>query len=175
MHGEDPFVGLTLNTMEETPPYARGRHTPIAEEIISWRNTPVCTGKTLSKSNRGSQIRKHPRMHGEDAPCHQVRRALWETPPYARGRHTALATGYRSKGNTPVCTGKTDRLLQSPVSAEKHPRMHGEDRVLRWILTQTQETPPYARGRQQHYAKKTKIHTTYSYVLNSFLQKFFCY
>ncbi len=70
-------------------------------------------------------------MHGEDLSKNLSKNYDLETPPYARGRHPTTCSTARPSRNTPVCTGKTLQRAPDRFGAEKHPRMHGEDKTSR--------------------------------------------
>ena len=75
-------------------------------------------------------------------------RAKAETPPLARGRRNTREIHAYNLGNTPACAGKTIHVACRDDSAEKHPRLRGEDTVKRKIVRRHKETPPLARGRR---------------------------
>ncbi len=66
MHGENYVPAKKQIENLETPPYARGKLPGMVVNVANLRNTPVCTGKTLSNQVCLTKSGKHPRMHGEN-------------------------------------------------------------------------------------------------------------
>ena len=137
MHGEDGNNSLLALNLQETPPYARGRHAKYLKGDLDEGNTPVCTGKTQVIEVDTLPDKKHPRMHGEDDIEGLEPSLIRETPPYARGRLGHIHDEVICLRNTPVCTGKTNWLRSNRARSEKHPRMHGEDPFSTAVLTRT--------------------------------------
>ena len=64
--GEDGFsVGDTAN-ITETPPRMRGRLKAFSKNHVYMRNTPAYAGKTAQQAAHSDDLRKHPRVCGED-------------------------------------------------------------------------------------------------------------
>ena len=117
------------DTESETPPHARGRQEPRGGIQNVPGNTPACAGKTCVTHNSRDELRKHPRMRGEDGDAAENTLPVIETPPHARGRHWLSRLWGFGYGNTPACAGKTFGLQgrQAVGRKQKHPRMRGED------------------------------------------------
>ena len=126
VRGEDPVDDVVTVTCKETPPRAWGRlcrprkpiptdETPprawgrlIQGHRDAWpdRNTPTCVGKTRPHPIRGSDMRKHPHVRGEDRKSHLPACSM-ETPPRAWGRLLKKLLSSSRPRNTPTCVGKT--------------------------------------------------------------------
>ena len=66
LRGEDFVARDTNRRAVETPPLTRGRRAHVREEETSNGNTPAYAGKTLANSQPQLELRKHPRLRGED-------------------------------------------------------------------------------------------------------------
>ena len=128
MRGEDTRTNHLIDSSEETPPHAWGRHFQAGLSRKRDRNTPTCVGKTLRCSSGRRRPRKHPHMRGEDRERGNSIDPQAETPPHAWGRLACCAPGVFIVGNTPTCVGKTFLFDSSKKPLEKHPHMRGEDR-----------------------------------------------
>ncbi len=131
----------------ETPPLARGRLLPPADDAADLGNTPARAGKTISISIMVTTSRKHPRSRGEDFSRQRSVTAPEETPPLARGRRIRREHRVMSRRNTPARAGKTRWSGSAQASRWKHPRSRGEDLSIFGLTTPEKETPPLARGR----------------------------
>ena len=175
LRGEDPCAPCGRALGEETPPLARGR--PLLECGVprGVGNTPACAGKTSPTepprpSSRetpplargrlseigvsGADGGNTPACAGKTCVCTPIRAAYSETPPLARGRLRERETSFVVKRNTPACAGKTVIRTGKERVQWKHPRLRGEDRHrINGHRTRT-ETPPLARGRQQHFVQR---------------------
>ncbi len=153
MRGEDHADLLTIWSLLETPPRARGRLCLVVRRKTSDRNTPACAGKTSPPSPAVDSKRKHSRVRGEDIFTMAFFTSFPETPPRARGRHRSDAEGSAEPGNTPACAGKTSPPSPAVDSKRKHSRVRGEDIFTMAFFTSFPETPPRARGRHRSDAE----------------------
>ena len=131
----------------ETPPLTRGRLLQKSRPFIGLGNTPAYAGKTIHQGLAGLDLRKHPRLRGEDSMGISASSLAAETPPLTRGR---LKTGRRfivNDRNTPAYAGKTRSMLGASSPTGKHPRLRGEDSSIAAICGLIMETPPLTRGR----------------------------
>ena len=147
MRGEDRGAKEHQQKIVETPPHARGRQEPRGGIQNVPGNTPACAGKTCVTHNSRDELRKHPRMRGEDACRPKGCRKIVETPPHARGRLFSPVYFSMIFRNTPACAGKTGNFRTCRAELWKHPRMRGEDHRHRTAGAFALETPPHARGR----------------------------
>ena len=132
----------------------RGRPPTRAKTFSVSGNTPAYAGKTLAHAAPVPGVKKHPRVCGEDAAPGQDRASEVETPPRMRGRPAPLSHTIRLQGNTPAYAGKTRFSILISASAEKHPRVCGEDFRSSILSLGTWETPPRMRGRLAELLKE---------------------
>ena len=86
-------------------------------------------------------------MRGEDLLATFKLHVHRETPPRAWGRPTVPFVFPTSRGNTPMCVGKTGTLIAPHGLLKKHPHVRGEDRSRSKLILAVSETPPRAWGR----------------------------
>ena len=111
------------------------------------RITPACAGKTRPCAQPCVHEGDHPRMRGEDPRMRPPVPGLLGSPPHARGRPTVKRFLPRVSGITPACAGKTHSLKNMHAHGQDHPRMRGEDILLRYLPRTGSGSPPHARGR----------------------------
>ena len=130
-----------------SPPHARGRRCLYVPFKLLRRITPACAGKTLGDHLPACFLSDHPRMRGEDL-FPPLRQTIPNgSPPHARGRRGWSRVWGLSRGITPACAGKTKWLPTTLNSLMDHPRMRGEDALIREVFPEARGSPPHARGR----------------------------
>ena len=148
LRGEDSLSVRRAYVIVETPPLTRGRRERALSRMRPSRNTPAYAGKTGRVRGEYARDGKHPRLRGEDFTLILVANTRSETPPLTRGRHCAKARKYEEDRNTPAYAGKTAGAGSVFGSAEKHPRLRGEDHLKIDKSELAEETPPLTRGRR---------------------------
>ena len=128
MRGEDVVNAFFEIDGFGSPPHARGRHRNSDVNKNIQRITPACAGKT-PQGFLGWVFQQG-------------------SPPHARGRRTRIAHRFSSTRITPACAGKTSNSLGRYRAYPDHPRMRGEDNLLREADNFNFGSPPHARGRQ---------------------------
>ena len=114
---------------------------------LSWI-TPACAGKTGCSSRAGTCSPDHPRMRGEDLEKLAAEGKVAGSPPHARGRPQP-GDHRRGLGRiTPACAGKTVLPQMPELAGRDHPRMRGEDNLLKDLGLPSRGSPPHARGRR---------------------------
>ena len=147
MRGEDHSVAPGEEVEEGSPPHARGRPAAQAGRASACRITPACAGKTLRPPAATSRRSDHPRMRGEDMGIPKGHVASRGSPPHARGRRIAVCIAVCIGGITPACAGKTCCDQSAESNAKDHPRMRGEDGMVKMSEHTILGSPPHARGR----------------------------
>ena len=128
LRGEDPQCVAHSAPCQETAPLTRGR---------------------LSETNSfPTRLWKHPRLRGGDFDGHSSFCLRSETPPLTRGRPVGLHALAGLEGNTPAYAGKTRPAFRISSTAQKHPRLRGEDLSSQGRKRTVSETPPLTRGRR---------------------------
>ena len=148
MRGEDHFGEDPDSVGCGSPPHARGRLAKAGVSTSDIRITPACAGKTTAPAFPTCATGDHPRMRGEDA-TRDVREELNPgSPPHARGRRQDGLVHDVLERITPACAGKTSSCRRRRHRPADHPRMRGEDWLVRWALAESSGSPPHARGRR---------------------------
>ena len=106
------------------------------------------TGKKQTRIPELPLSRKHPRGDGEEHLEQAMIEQERETPPWGRGRTTGVPGCGKTYGNTPVGTGKNEELKYDLFAKQKHPRGDGEETKGVNCRGNTEETPPWGRGRK---------------------------
>ncbi len=125
----------------------RGRYNSMYRDPAQARNTPAYAGKILITVRVLPCSRKHPRVCGEDPKLSLSMSSKMETPPRMRGRSSLRDRKQKVCGNTPAYAGKMKLITLKQTDSRKHPRVCGEDCLIRTIMIRSLETPPRMRGR----------------------------
>ena len=149
MRGEDHVAPRFKETVQGSPPHARGRRRRTRGDFKPWGITPACAGKTQASGDAYGFDADHPRMRGEDPPLRRRPRQVKGSPPHARGRPIQRRSNLRSLRITPACAGKTSESSLPESARRDHPRMRGEDPVDISGRRRGAGSPPHARGRRQ--------------------------
>ena len=103
-------------------------------------------GKRLRQTG-GLGFREHPRVCGEN-PLHRVLGVRHTgTSPRMRGKRRRHRKGPSGVRNIPAYAGKTGILAVSPQGAPEHPRVCGENRIVREDWDACIGTSPRMRGK----------------------------
>ena len=148
MRGEDSPRLVFRRRTSGSPPHARGRLRHPRFRHVRRGITPACAGKTPPGTSERSSTRDHPRMRGEDGRMASSMMYLSGSPPHARGRPHHAVEGGIDQRITPACAGKTGSSAGPWPKVRDHPRMRGEDWLVRWALAESSGSPPHARGRR---------------------------
>ena len=99
--------------------------------------------------DKTTDLRDHPRMHGEHrGDLFDVVQAQGSSP-YARGAQPDARAPSSARGIIPVCTGSTECALRGAHHRRDHPRMHGEHGARKPVSLPLWGSSPYARGAPQ--------------------------
>ncbi len=89
----------------------------------------------------------HPRVRGDDSDGAKDVTGGVGSPPRARGRFLQLRQLLGHLRFTPACAGTIDDPAGPPRSPPVHPRVRGDDLLLRDRVADILGSPPRARGR----------------------------
>ena len=117
------------------------------ERYLSLGNTPACAGKRRHMIVDHVNLRKYPRVRGEEVIWAAVACLVSEIPPRARGRAQSLLSRRLAGRNTPACAGKRVMGFLDWLSRRKYPRVRGEESSAPSSSDRAEEIPPRARGR----------------------------
>ena len=86
-------------------------------------------------------------MCGEEAVGTGCTAADWGSPPHVRGRVRRTQQPPEGAGITPACAGKRRSSAGCCASSGDHPRMCGEEAVVKPYVQSKTGSPPHVRGR----------------------------
>ena len=107
IRGENRSVAKAEFSVAETSPHTRGEQTFFFFVPNRLGNIPAYAGRTKVSQAYGYDIRKHPRIRGENPLMHLGLSLISETSPHTRGEHPRSATQRRFFRNIPAYAGRT--------------------------------------------------------------------
>ena len=154
MRGEKKMGRKVVLPPEGSPPHARGKEEDESHGSHTERITPACAGKRHGAELRQQLVEDHPRMRGEkpSGPCPGT--CGMGSPPHARGKDLHIRIEAVILGITPACAGKSLKSMCGLSKARDHPRMRGEKLYFAPLVFGTLGSPPHARGKALHRARK---------------------
>jgi len=132
-----------------SPPRARGRGGLRSQRFRVAGITPACAGKSGGSWPNCAANADHPRVRGEEASVARSQTRRKGSPPRARGRAHVRPGGHARQGITPACAGKRSARTCRSRRVGDHPRVRGEEFLVRAAMTALTGSPPRARGRGQ--------------------------
>ena len=129
-----------------SPPRARGAGGFGDEQRDGAGITPACAGSRTWHDVSVAASPDHPRVRGEQAPPGYVESTKPGSPPRARGAGTARGRRWPRPRITPACAGSSCPSASSATYARDHPRVRGEQALLRVGRVSWSGSPPRARG-----------------------------
>ena len=147
VRGDDSAALSRSTTPCGSPPRARGRRSGYVSVAGSLGLTPACAGTTPARAHPGRPPSAHPRVRGDDAPSRPLGLRARGSPPRARGRRAGLVDELAGGRLTPACAGTTGAPSPTRTPAEAHPRVRGDDDLMRVGRPGERGSPPRARGR----------------------------
>ena len=98
----------------------------------------------------------HPRVCGENVrPLRKLFRQVG-SPPRVRGKRRRGTVCQRGAGLTPACAGKTSSFLMHIHWTQAHPRVCGENALVRHAGLPCRGSPPRVRGKPSQPGSKTQ-------------------
>ena len=147
--GENAETLLSCLTSYGSPPRVRGKPKSHGRIRKCGRITPACAGKTGTPSSTRGQSSDHPRVCGENMVWISTRRLRRGSPPRVRGKHLCLQYEHYYCRITPACAGKTARPAARSPAASDHPRVCGENALMKVNRHQVYGSPPRVRGKRR--------------------------
>ena len=132
MCGENRISTGILQRALGSPPRVRGKLSQNSFPIASCRITPACAGKTHPDQLRYGLILDHPRVCGENTGSPVFSTRELGSPPRVRGKLGLDIEEFAPRRITPACAGKTWLLSTVSVSPKDHPRVCGENLVIKY-------------------------------------------
>ena len=125
--GENLRAGLDPGGEPGSSPLTRGKRKNSTRRSCSSGLIPAHAGKTGERSERGREIRAHPRSRGENGASPYSMSSPQGSSPLTRGKRGYRRVRRNPKGLIPAHAGKTGtgQLRDHPPGA--HPRSRGEN------------------------------------------------
>ena len=130
-----------------SPPHVRGKLPNAGTYPSEPGITPACAGKTPWVFGSTWLVKDHPRMCGENRLVLELRRLALGSPPHVRGKLDKIGAINFNSGITPACAGKTWWECRCASFYGDHPRMCGENVILKTKSLTNPGSPPHVRGK----------------------------
>ena len=144
--GEQGIIVGVLCFLVGSPPRVRGTAGRNPTWWAAAGITPACAGNSVLLPPLLYHMGDHPRVCGEQNQHQQQRGRHLGSPPRVRGTVAQLAQLKESGGITPACAGNRTSALLWRVTVEDHPRVCGEQVMVRKIAGVVGGSPPRVRG-----------------------------
>ena len=108
---------------------------------------PACAGKTPNRKGPGRENRAHPRVCGENFHALPKRSLMAGSSPRVRGKPRTNSRGQGKFGLIPACAGKTPCVLRGVCQGGAHPRVCGENYLVRSAALCPTGSSPRVRGK----------------------------
>ena len=119
-------------------------HPPLDDHIGI---TPAYAGKTFGLSSNASGSWDHPRVCGENTPRDYGQKIQIGSPPRMRGKPSGRPCAHGIGRITPAYAGKTDGVAHDIGKWEDHPRVCGENPLMKRQRDFRTGSPPRMRGK----------------------------
>ena len=139
---------ITMLDLEQgTSPRMRGKHCFDLCSKVSRRNIPAYAGKTGPARLCLPLPPEHPRVCGENCLAGVAFQIKGGTSPRMRGKLTLSLDPEIAFRNIPAYAGKTERHTGKQPLTKEHPRVCGENVMVRKIRVCVKGTSPRMRGK----------------------------
>ena len=139
-------MNLFRRLLRGSPPRVRGTVAFIYLLWYNFRITPACAGNSLADEPRSENREDHPRVCGEQRLPSPSNPSLIGSPPRVRGTGGGIRPPEPSIRITPACAGNSPRGVPIAGDAGDHPRVCGEQLLIRCLFQQKPGSPPRVRG-----------------------------
>ena len=129
--GENAGPSAAMINNRGSSPRGRGKLSTSARASARQRLIPAWAGKTSSSAANIWGLSAHPRVGGENLGDDDARRLEAGSSPRGRGKRAAQRRLFRGPGLIPAWAGKTAPSSVPSSWYSAHPRVGGENRVLR--------------------------------------------
>ena len=134
-------------------PRVRGKPARVGARGLVAGLIPACAGKTAGARGRGRAATAHPRVCGENGSGTRRCALRPGSSPRVRGKQHPRQPGRHLEGLIPACAGKTGSWPVRPPRRPAHPRVCGENPVVKMLVTPHRGSSPRVRGKQVHGGK----------------------
>ena len=142
----DARAGLRRSPAGSSP-RVRGKHPDACLARGRPRLIPACAGKTRPPSKPDQLGRAHPRVCGENYRVGAITRLIAGSSPRVRGKHCISFSLSSRCGLIPACAGKTIAGARLVAALWAHPRVCGENWLIRTSWTGRGGSSPRVRGK----------------------------
>ena len=145
--GENLRAGLDPGGEPGSSPLTRGKRKNSTRRSCSSGLIPAHAGKTGERSERGREIRAHPRSRGENGASPYSMSSPQGSSPLTRGKPACTIRRGQCIGLIPAHAGKTVRPWLYRRRDRAHPRSRGENRVASRSDSFCAGSSPLTRGK----------------------------
>ena len=135
-------------TESGSSPRVRGKLAELLQQLLDVRLIPACAGKTVDLVRPELRGQAHPRVCGENARLQTFPDDFVGSSPRVRGKRHPEDAPPRADGLIPACAGKTTTALPSSVDSAAHPRVCGENILVRIPSINQRGSSPRVRGKR---------------------------
>ena len=136
---------------EGSPPRVRGTVAASMEQLRHLRITPACAGNSAASCPRCPLRWDHPRVCGEQAGITVCTLSLKGSPPRVRGTEARPGVTCYAARITPACAGNSLSVITAAPGIQDHPRVCGEQLMMRISSGIQKGSPPRVRGTADHF------------------------
>ena len=148
MCGENSALMLLWPRGAGSSPRVRGKLPILRHQLTGSGLIPACAGKTNTRHDAVDGEGAHPRVCGENSAL--ARKHVFEggSSPRVRGKRGSTLSTEMTVGLIPACAGKTNTLGYLARGRKAHPRVCGENLLLRSFLLLRSGSSPRVRGKR---------------------------
>ncbi len=139
--GEDEQSCTPEAALDGTPPRRWGERRAGRRGRQQDRSTPASAGRTYGAGTRSPRRSEHPRVGGDELGIEPSSPPASGTPPRRRGGRGQGGRDPCSQRNTPASAGRTGSTARASPGSTEHPRVGGEDLVMKNLGTPVVGTP----------------------------------
>ena len=145
--GENCVICVVSRSQIGSPPRVRGKRARRRSTCVRSGLTPACAGKTPGGRRAWTSSAAHPRVCGENWRATLTGSRAPGSPPRVRGKRQIDGVDADRGRLTPACAGKTRAPLALPKNSSAHPRVCGENLLMRFRNDSHLGSPPRVRGK----------------------------
>ena len=142
-----------------SPPHTRGTEYVVHFQCIRHRITPAYAGNSTRRTSpphtRGTGMLARlvlswagitPAYAGNSYQTHLIASQSSGSPPHTRGTGPDVIEGGAPSGITPAYAGNSHLSSRASACTQDHPRIRGEQRILKPLERLRSGSPPHTRG-----------------------------
>ena len=144
--GEQILFAIFFLYLTGSSPRVRGTGTSHVRVLSIWRFIPACAGNSRNARTFEKLRPVHPRVCGEQIGVTPQPFGVPGSSPRVRGTAVRCIHEHAIGRFIPACAGNRKRLVPEPVSKAVHPRVCGEQAVLKQLAFKAIGSSPRVRG-----------------------------